>query len=445
MSQPPSAAAAARASAARVLDRVVRDGRTLEDALAQQPVPAEDRATVQSLAWGAARWFLELDACLALLADRLPRRLDPTVRTLAVVGLYQLSHGGTPPHAAVAETVEAVRLLGKAHAAGLVNAVLRRFQRERDAVLAAAHRAPQALFAHPAWLIDAIGHDWPDDWRDLLAAGNQHPPMWLRVNVRRGPTDAYRVRLDAQGMETTASELAPEALQLAAPVPVAQLPGFAAGDVSVQDVTAQLAARLLDTQPGMRVLDACAAPGGKACHLLELQPGLAELVALDIDAARGTRIRDNLARLGLAATVLTGDAAAPATWWDGRPFERILLDVPCSGTGVIRRHPDIKLLRRRQDIGAFAARQRQMLDAAWPLLSPGGRLLYATCSVLRAENAAVVEGFLAAHPGAADVTESARLFAFHRLPAAGAGPGLALPTGTAGGDGFYYACLERPA
>lgn len=441
----PASAAVARANAARLLDAVVRGGRTLEDALARQNVAAGERAAVQSLAWGAARWFHELDACLAILSGRAPSRLDPALRALAIVGLYQLGHGRTPPHAAVAETVEAARLLGKTRAAGLINAVLRRFQRERDVVLAAVGRTPQALYSHPAWLVDVLERDWPQEWRALLAAGNEHPPMWLRVNVRHGTTEAYRARLEAEEMAASVSELAPEALRLEVPVPVARLPGFAEGDVSVQDVAAQLAARLLDAGPGMRVLDACAAPGGKACHLLELQPGLAELVALDLDADRAARMRDNLGRLGLTASVLTGDATEPAAWWDGRPFERILLDVPCSGTGVIRRHPDIKLLRRREDIGAFAARQRLLLDSTWSLLSPGGRLLYATCSVLRVENAAVVAGFLAAHTEAADVTGSARLFDFRRAVAPGTGPGLALPTGAAGGDGFYYACLERRA
>lgn len=445
MAHAPPGASRVRADAARVVDAVVRDGHTLEDALAQQRTDAASRAAVQSLAWGSIRWFPELDACLTLLAGRPARGLDAAVRALAIVGLYQLGHSQTPPYAAVAETVEATRLLGKARAAGLINAVLRRFQREGAAILAAAHRAPEALHAHPLWLIEALQRDWPDGWRGILAAGNEHPPMWLRVNARRCSADAYRARLDLAGMAAEASDLAPEALRLVQPVPIADLPGFLAGDVSVQDAAAQLAAQLLDARAGMRVLDACAAPGGKACHLLELQPSLSELVALDLNPKRVARVHDNLDRLGLTATVLTGDAIEPATWWDGRPFERILLDVPCSGTGVIRRHPDIKLLRRREDIIAFAARQRRLLDAAWPLLSPGGRLLYATCSVLRAENAAVVEGFLAANPGAVEVTGSARLFVSGRLPKPGSGPGLALPTGAAGADGFYYACLERQA
>jgi len=223
------------------------------------------------------------------------------------------------------------------------------------------------------------------------------------------------------------------------------LPGFADGEISVQDAAAQLAARFLAAGPGMRVLDACAAPGGKACHVAEIEPRLAELVALDVDAARAERIKANLERLGLAARVVVADAADPAAWWDGRPFERILLDVPCSGSGVIRRHPDIKLLRRIADIARFAAQQSALLAACWNVLAPGGRLVYASCSVFVAENAAVVGRFLAAEPRAVEVTESARLSLPGALPWQVAGPGCALASGAADADGFYYACLEKRA
>jgi 16S rRNA (cytosine967-C5)-methyltransferase len=269
--------------------------------------------------------------------------------------------------------------------------------------------------------------------------------MWLRVNAARTSLADYRAELTRAGMESQTCSFAPEALRLARPVEVGRLPGFADGRVSIQDAAAQLAARLLHAQPGMRVLDACAAPGGKACHLLELEPGLGELVALDVDPARVGRIGENLARLGLAATVLVGDACAPAAWWDGRPFDRILLDVPCTGTGVIRRHPDIKLLRQPGDVAQFADRQQRLLAAAWPLLAPGGWLVYATCSVLQAENASQVARFLAANPAAVDVTESARLFWPAQPPATGPGPGVALLTGAADTDGFYYACIEKRA
>ncbi|MGQ0430470.1 MAG: 16S rRNA (cytosine(967)-C(5))-methyltransferase RsmB, partial [Gammaproteobacteria bacterium] len=255
----------------------------------------------------------------------------------------------------------------------------------------------------------------------------------------------YRARLAAAGMESVPCAFAPQALRLAEPVEVSELPGFAAGEVSVQDAAAQLAAFFVAPRDGMRVLDACAAPGGKACHLLEAAPGIAELVAVDVDSARVLRIAENLERLGLAARLLTGDATAPAGWWDGRPFDRILLDVPCSGTGVIRRHPDIKLLRRPDDIPRFAAIQAALLAACFGLLAPGGRLVYVSCSVLAAENAAVVRAFLGANPAAADTTESARLLLPGAAPVFDAGAGCALQSGAADADGFYYACLEKRA
>ncbi len=390
------------------------------------------------------RWYFELDACLTLMLDRPDTALDPEIRALALVGLFQLAHGATPPHAAVAETVEATRVLGRPRAAGFVNALLRRFQREGAAIMSKAHERPEARHAHPAWLLDAFARDWPDLWQVLVAAGNAEPPMWLRVNRRQASRDEYRARLAATGIVTESSAFAPEALRLSEPVNVGELPGFAEGAVSVQDAAAQLAPYWLAATSGMRVLDACAAPGGKACHILELEPGIAELVALDVDPARCARIADNLSRLRLAATIVVGDATN-ATWWDGKPFDRILLDVPCSGTGVIRRHPDIKLLRRPADIPRFAATQLALLRSVYALLAPRGRLLYASCSVLRAENAAVVGEFLAAEPTALDVTESARLLLPGVAPVPGPGPGCALPCGAADADGFYYACLEKRA
>jgi 16S rRNA (cytosine967-C5)-methyltransferase len=439
------AAAEARAAAARAVVAVAAHGRRLEDAVADAAQDAPARPTIQSLAFGTVRWFPELEAILDRLLDRPDAPLAKELRALALVGLYQLAHGRTPEHAAVSETVEAARALGHPRAAGFVNAVLRRFQRERDAVTAAAHAGRAARLAHPEWLLSAFERDWPGQWEAIAAAGNREPPMWLRVNASRTTRDDYRARLAAAGMESEPCAFALEALLLAEPVDVVELPGFAAGEVSVQDAAAQLAACFVAPQAGMRVLDACAAPGGKACHLLEITPGLAELVALDIDVARAARISSNLARLGLAARVLTGDATAPAGWWDGRPFDRVLLDVPCSGTGVIRRHPDIKLLRRPDDIPRFAATQAALLGACFGLLAPGGRLVYASCSVLAAENAAVVRAFLGANPAAADVTESARLLLPGTAPVFDAGAGCALPSGAADADGFYYACLEKRA
>jgi 16S rRNA (cytosine967-C5)-methyltransferase len=439
------AAAATREAAARAVVAVAARGRRLEAAIAEFAGDSPSRPAIQSLAFGTVRWFPELEAILDLLLDRPGTPLPPEVRALALVGLYQLAHGATPPHAAVSETVEAVRVIGRPRSAGLVNALLRRFQRERDAIVAAAHRERSARLAHPEWMLAAFERDWPAQWQAIAAAGNAEPPMWLRVNARRASREGYRARLAAAGLESEPCGFAPQALRLSRPVDVSRLPGFADGEVSVQDVAAQLAAFFLAPDQGMRVLDACAAPGGKACHLLEIFPGIAELVAVDVDGARAARVESNLARLGLAARVVTGDAGAPATWWDGRPFERILLDVPCSGTGVIRRHPDIKLLRRPDDVPRFAAAQAALLAGAFGMLAPGGRLVYATCSVLTEENAAVVRAFLAECPAAADVTESARLRLPGAAPVIDAGAGCALASGTADADGFYYACLEKRA
>jgi len=376
--------------------------------------------------------------------DRPDAALDPEIRALALVGLFQLSHGATPVHAAVAETVEAARALGRPRTAGFVNALLRRFQREGSAIMNRAHERPEAQHAHPLWLLEALARDWPDQWPAMVATGNTEPPMWLRVNLRRGTRDEYRAKLAEAGMTAECCVFAPAALRLSEPVNVGELPGFAEGAVSVQDAAAQLAAYWLAAGPGMRVLDACAAPGGKTCHFLELEPGIAELVALDVDPVRSRRIVENLSRLGLAAKVIIGDAAN-AAWWDGRAFDRILLDVPCSGTGVIRRHPDIKLLRRADDIARFAATQLGLLRSVYAFLAPRGRLLYTSCSVLRAENGAVVGEFLATEPTALDATESARLLLPGVAPVQGPGPGYALPCGAGDADGFYYACLEKRA
>ena len=420
-------------------------GRRLEDAVAAFTGDGVPRPATQSIAFGTVRWYFELDACLARLLDRPGAQQDPEVRALLLTGLYQLLHATTPEHAAVSETVEAARALGRPRAAGLVNAVLRRFQRERESILASARGQRAARHAHAEWMLDAFARDWPEHWESIAAAGNTEPPMWLRVNTRHGTREAYRARLADAGFGAEDAPFAPEALRLSEPMDVHLLPGFAEGDVSVQDVAAQLAPGFVAVAPGMRVLDACAAPGGKACHLLEIGPGIAELVALDVDANRAGRIEENLARLRLAARVVVGNAANPAEWWDGRPFERILLDVPCSGTGVIRRHPDIKLLRRAADIPRFAAQQSALLRAAWGLLAPGGRLAYASCSILAAENAGVVGDFLEETPAAVDVTESARLLLPGALPWQVAGPGCALASGAADADGFYYACLEKRA
>jgi len=437
--------APSRAAAVRAVAAVLDPGRTLEAALAGAGTATAGRALSHALAFGALRFGHRLRRVADGLLARPWESQTPEVQALLLVGLFQLEYGDAPPHAALSTTVAAARLVGEARAAGMVNACLRRFQRERAALLAAADRTLAGRSSHPEWLVGAIRRDWPAEAWQVLEAGNEHPPLVLRANARRATTAALAAELAAAGHASRPVPFAPRALVLERPLDVRELPAFAAGRCSVQDAAAQLAAPLLAARPGERVLDACAAPGGKACHLLEEVPGIGELVALDQDPGRAARIRDNLARLGLSATVRVGDALDPATL-GGERFERILIDAPCSGTGVIRRHPDIKWLRRPGDIPPLAARQRRLLDALWPLLAPGGRLLYASCSVLKAENAAVVAGFLADTPEAVEVTESASLALPGTPPwPAAAGPGRALLPGLAGTDGFYYACLERCA
>jgi 16S rRNA (cytosine967-C5)-methyltransferase len=436
---------ASRAAASRAVAAVLGRGQSLEAALAAAGAAPAERALAQALAFGALRFGHRLKRVAERLLAHPWESQAPQVQALLLVGLFQLEYGDAPPHAAVSTTVAAARRVGATRAAGMVNACLRRFLRERAALLAAADRSLAGQSSHPEWLVAAIKRDWPAEAWQVLEAGNEQPPLTLRVNARRATTAALAAELAAGGIASRPVPFAPRALVLERPLDVRGLPAFVAGRCSVQDAAAQLAAALVAARPGERILDACAAPGGKTCHLLEEQPGIAELVALDIDPARAARIADNLARLGLAATVRVGDALDPALL-AGEQFDRILLDAPCSGTGVIRRHPDIKWLRRREDIGPLAARQRRLLDALWPRLAPGGRLVYASCSVLAAENAAVVAGFLAATPGAVAVAESASL-ALPGLPPlpATAGPGFALLPGLAGTDGFYYACLERIA
>jgi len=437
------AGAGSRAAAVRAVAAVLSDGVMLEAALEAAAAAPSDRAFAQALAFGAMRFGHRLRRVAVQLIPRPWDDQKPAVQALLLVGLYQLEYAGTAPHAAVSATVAAARLVGAAGAAGMVNACLRRYQRERETLLAAADETQAGRWSHPDWFVEQLMRDWPDEWERVLEANNAHPPLTLRARRGRISRDSLIAELAEAGLETQAVPFAVDALDMAVPTDVRALPAFMAGRCSVQDAAAQLAAPLLDVKPGQRVLDACAAPGGKTGHLLESCPGLAEVVAVDIDAQRAQRIRDNLARLGLTADVRVGDAADTRVIGESR-YDRILLDAPCSGTGVIRRHPDIKWLRRPRELPGLAARQRGLLDGLWQRLKPGGRLVYATCSVLRAENTAVLKGFLAETRDAVDVTESASL-ALPGLPPRPQfrGPGLVLLPGYAGTDGFYYACLER--
>ena len=428
-----------RASAARVIDRVVAGRRSLDAALAGELTAhgdARDRALLQELAYGTLRWYFQLDAVLGALLKKPLKARDSDLRCLLLSGLYQLRHMSVPAHAAINETVQAVRVLDKNWATGLVNAVLRNCQRRQADIDVVIAGSDSARYAHPGWLVKRVRSDWPDDWQSVLQAGNGRPPFVLRVNRLQYTRDDYLALLQGQAIEAQPLVHACHAVRLASPLPVDSLPGFADGAVSVQDGAAQLAAGLLRLAPGQRVLDACAAPGGKTAHILETEPELAGLTAVDIDAQRVQRIHAGLDRLGLTAQVLAGDAAQPQQWWDGNCYDRILLDAPCSASGVIRRHPDIKLLRRPADIPALASQQAVLLEAMWPLLSAGGMLLYTTCSILAEENERQLDRFLSDHADAEC-----------RVPDAGWGrPGVhgrQLLSGEDDMDGFYFACIHK--
>lgn len=383
---------------------------------------AGERGALQDIVYGSLRQLGRLDAWLdALLARPLT---DPRLGWLLRVALYQLAYTRAPAHAVVHNAVSAA---GEGWRRGLANAVLRNFQRRRGELDALADARPSARWSHPDWWIAALQAQYPERWQAILEAGLLHPPFTLRVNRRHGDVADYLRRLADAGLP--ARQTGAQAVTLDKAVAVQALPGFDQGHVSVQDAGAQWAAVLLDAQPGERVLDACAAPGGKSGHILER--AAVALTALDLDPVRLARVGDNLERLGLAATLLAGDAARPDAWWDGRPFDRILADVPCSASGVVRRNPDIKWLRRPDDIARFAAQQAVMLEALWPLLAPGGTLLYVTCSIFDEENAAQIRAFQARHPQDAE-----------RLPLPDPlTDGSLLPA--AEHDGFYYALLRK--
>ena len=426
-----------RAAAANILHQVLNQGQSLSTLLPryQQEVAAKDRALLQELCFGTLRWYSRLDAIAKQLLEKPLKGKYQSVHSLLLVGIYQLLYTRIPAHAALAETVNACKLLKADPFKGMVNGVLRNVQRQQDELTAKVDALPQLRLAHPNWLVKRLQKAYPEQWQEILEANNQHPPMWIRVNQTHHSREGYLTLLQQNGQEAEPDNLADSALRLARPVDVATLPGFELGHSSVQDAAAQMAAQLLDAAPGETILDACAAPGGKTAHILERQPALAQLVAVDMDGERLKRVHQNLERIGLQATVIQGDAAQPADWWQGEAFDRILLDAPCSATGVIRRHPDIKWLRRPDDIAQLAALQAQILDALWQQLKPGGTLLYATCSILPDENSNQIKAFLQRTPNArhqplhsGDTTEQ---------------PGWQLLPGAEQRDGFYYAKLSK--
>jgi 16S rRNA (cytosine967-C5)-methyltransferase len=394
------------------------------------PTSAQLTPLTKELCFGVCRHYFQLEALADFMLTKRPKVIEVWVALL--MGLYQLHYLRIPDYAVVKETVELLDNLKKTWAKGLVNALLRRYCREQDKLLAACKKT----FNHPRWFVHRMQTAWPNDWQKILEANDTHPPMTLRVHAPKTTTQAYLSQLHAAGKDAHPLRFSPVGIALTQPCDVHELPGFSAGEVSLQDQAAQLAVSLLALEPGLRVLDACAAPGGKTCHILETEQNLFACIALDIDSKRLLRVEENLNRLQLKATLLKGDASTPESWWDGQLFDRILLDAPCSATGVIRRHPDIKLLRTEAEITVITNTQRQILQALWPLLAPNGILVYATCSVLPEENEVQINQFIA--------NQSDCSFVSHDNPwGHDTGHGWQILPGENNMDGFFYSVLKK--
>ncbi len=388
----------------------------------------------KELCFGVCRHYYRLAALADCLVTKRPKQID--VWMCLLMGLYQLHYLRIPDYAVVKETVALLIPLKKSWAKGLVNAILRTYCREQDALLTRLNNNSAFIYGHPEWLIKRIKHAWPNDYHDILIANDIHPPMTLRVNSAQSTTASYLQRLTDAGITAQPLTYSADGITLTTPCDVYELPDFSQGAISVQDEAAQLAASLLALKPGLRVLDACCAPGGKTCHILEQEPQLSDCVALDIEQSRLARVRDNLQRLHLQATLIQGDALKPQTWWDHRLFDRILLDAPCSATGVIRRHSDIKLLRTNDDITAITQIQQHLLHALWPLLAPGGFMVYATCSIMPEENELQIARFINTQPDCSVMNNV--------LPwAINTGHGSQILPGKNNMDGFFYSVLQK--
>ncbi|WP_020208559.1 16S rRNA (cytosine(967)-C(5))-methyltransferase RsmB [Gilvimarinus chinensis] len=426
-----------RVACARILAELLRQRGSLASSLPQwqDKVDATDRPLVRELCYGSMRFYPRLNAIAAQLLEKPLRAKDSDVQALILLGLYQLDYTRIPDHAAIGETAGAAKALKKPWATGLVNGVLRRYQRERDDLTAKLNTNPEFTSTHPQWLLQAYQAAWGDHAEQIVSANNAHPPLTVRLDTRQEERDDYLRLLAKEGIAAEPTTFSPCGLTLPACDPTT-LPGFSKGVLSVQDEATQFAAPLLDLEPGQHVLDACAAPGGKTGHILQSQPGLTEVIALDLEARRLERVSENLQRLQVNAKVVAGDAGEPSHWWDGVMFDRILLDAPCSATGIIRRQSDIKLLRSAADIDRLTQLQSRLLDALWPLLKPGGILLYATCSALPAENSQQASAFLQRTANALEIPIEAPW-------------GIPQPVGRqllqqqGGHDGFYYAKFKK--
>jgi 16S rRNA (cytosine967-C5)-methyltransferase len=416
------------------VDDVVQRGRSLDRATADRllslPNPAWGEA--REISWGAVRWYYRYQPVLTKLFHRPLRKKDKILETLVLCGLYQLDHLDEPDYAVTYSTVETCRLLQREKACGLVNAVLRKYLQQNNE-----NPACRAASWHsmPKWLIRALHIAWPAEWRNIAHACNEKPPLTLRINDKKCQPDDYLGRLKELGLSGVKSPICRSAITLKQPHPVHQIPGFSAGDVSIQDAAAQLTPLFTGDLQGRAVLDACAAPGGKTCHLLEITKSQLSITSLDLPE-RTQKIEENLTRLGLKAKVISGDATHPEKWWDGNPFDCIIVDAPCSATGIIRRHPDIRIHRRETDIIEFSHRQLVLLQALWPLLNQGGRLVYITCSIIPAENDGVIAKFV-------ETTLDAQVKIVPLSIGIATNYGRQLLPQPGGSDGFFYAALDR--
>ncbi len=433
-----------RALAAKCCYAVIDQGRSLSDELPKQQdkVIGKDKGLLQEICYGVLRYLPELENDVRHLVQKPLKGKQRVFHFLLIVGVYQIRYMRIPDHAAVSETVAATSALKNRHMKALVNAVLRGFLRTQEAQSKQENKSDKNLaepikYNHPGWFIKKVQQGYPKQWQAILSANQNKPPMWLRVNQQHHTSEQYQALLSDENISIASIEPKSQAIVLEKPIDVTKLPGFDQGWVSVQDAAAQQAARLLDCQPNDIVLDCCAAPGGKTCHIIEQTPDIASMTAIDIEEARLTRVHENLARLKLSANVIAADAASK-DWWDGKQFDRILLDAPCSGTGVIRRHPDIKWLRKASDIEKLVVLQQQILDNIWSLLKPGGTLLYATCSILPEENCQQIERFIAQNQDAQLIAIST-----NKLDTEDSAIGWQLLPDTDNMDGFYYAKLLK--
>lgn len=432
--------------AATLAVKAVLEGQSLNQALPplESRVPVEDKGFLRDLTLGSCRWYQRLNAICKMLLKKPFGEEDLDLQALMIVGLYQLEIQKKAPHAAVHATVDVCEELGKGYAKSVINACLRRYGREYEDLTKPLAANPVTDTSHPKWLMKMLQKSWPEQWPEIMKQNNERPPLCLRVNQRHASEDGasardeYLERLREAEINAFPAEFSPHGIYLTQSCDVTLLPGFEDGDVSVQDEAAQLAAQILAPSEGEIILDACAAPGGKTCALLEIAE--CDVTALDLEPARLERVEENLERLGLSAGVVCSDLADTEEWWDGELFDAILLDAPCSATGVIRRHPDIKLLRRREDIAQLVEVQAKLLDVAWNLLKPGGRLLYATCSVLPQENSEQIERFIQTK---LEAGQDIQLQPLDNRWGVACNAGRQLFPQADGHDGFYYALLVK--